>query len=138
MRTFSLLFFLMVSSFLMGQTTALTTTFTFAGIEEGYDHLCKTQVWVDGTMLGESEEVLESEGASFTVNVPYGDHTVRIINLAQYEGAWEEHTVENNYSIDCSFEELHTFDKKAAKLFLLFDIDSQTFASWKKMPKVAK
>ncbi len=120
------------------QNTPLTVSFKFNGIVEGYDHICKTQVWVDGVMLGESEEVKESAGGSFSITVPSGERLLRIVNLALYEGMWEEHTVENDYSIDCVWEEMHEFGKKKSKIFLLFDIDSETLVSWKKMPKPAK
>ncbi len=138
MRFFTLLLFILVSTFGWSQTTNLTTTFKFINIEEGYDHLCKTQVWVDGQMVGESAEVYESKGTSFTVQVPQGEHRVRIVNLAKYEGNWEEHTVENNYSIDCMWEGTQSFGSKAAKVFMLFDIDNDTQISWKKMPKPVK
>jgi hypothetical protein len=119
------------------QSGTMTVKFAFKGIEEGYDHLCKTQVWVDGQMVGESAEVKESVGATFTVKVPTGSHHVRVINLAYYEGSWEEHTVENNYSIDCFYNDTYTL-KASNKLFMLHDIDSVTLTSWKKMPKVKK
>ena len=97
--------------------------------------MCKTQVWVDGSLYGESGEAKESAGGFVTVNIPYGEHTLRIINLAQYEGEWEEHTIENLYSIDCLWEGSHTFKKKKENFYLLFDIDDITKVSWKKMPK---
>jgi hypothetical protein len=135
--SFFILFFL-AAAFATGQTSSLLTTFRFEGIAEGYDHICKTQVWINGELAGESAEVKESKGGSFTVNVPYGEHRVRIVNLAQFEGQWEEHTVEKNYSIDCSWEGAHKFDKKESKVFLLFDLDGGTTMSWSKMPKKAK
>lgn len=93
---------------------------------------------MDENLLGESREVKESAGGSFSVSVPYGDQTLHIINLANYEGEWEDHTIDNNYSIDCAWDGTHTFGKKANKLFLLFDLDAGMVASWKKMPKPAK
>jgi hypothetical protein len=138
MRLIISLVFFFVSIACWAQTATLTTTFKFINIEEGYDHMCKTQVWVDGALAGESPEVLESKGSSFKVEVPYGEHQVRIINLALYEGVWEEHTIENDYSIDCSWEGSQTFGKKGASAYLLFDIDDVTQVSWKKMPKPAK
>ena len=62
------------------------------------------------------------------VEVPVGYHELRIVNWALCEGTWEEHTIENEYSIDATYEEGHTFKK----LYLAFDIDNGTFASWKK------
>jgi hypothetical protein len=95
-------------------------------------------VWVDENLLGESGEVKESVSGSIAVTVPYGEHTVRIINLALYEGKWEDHTIDNNYSIDCLWEGSYTFGKKKVKLFLLYDLGAGTVVSWKKMPKPAK
>jgi hypothetical protein len=138
MKKITLFVLLLVTFTAYSQTTPFTTTFSFIGIAEGYDHICKTQVWVDGAMLGESGEVLESAGGSVVVNVPFGEHQVRIINLAQYEGIWEEHTIENQYSIDCFWEGTYSFTKKKANIYLLFDIDDETKVSWKKMPKKSK
>ena len=135
MKHFFCLFLWLAPVFVFSQQTTFTTTFQFKGIVEGYDHMCKTQVWVDGSLLGESGEAKESAGGFVTVEVPYGDHELRIINVAQYEGAWEEHTIKNLYSIDCLWEGPHTFKKKKENFYLLFDIDDMTKVSWKKMPK---
>jgi hypothetical protein len=62
-------------------------------------------------------------------------HFLAIVNMAEYEGQWEEHTMGNDYSIDCLWEGEHAFSKKKEKMFLLFDIDNGTTVSWKKMPK---
>ena len=133
-----LLFAFFFTATVFGQMSSLTVTFKFAGIAEGYDHICKSQVWMNDELLGESNEVKESVGSSFTVDIPSGEHTVRVINLALYEGEWEEHTIENNYSIDCLWEGSHTYSKKASKLFMLHDLDTDTVVSWKKMPKPGK
>jgi hypothetical protein len=139
MKKFSfLLAFLLVSGLAFGQTVALKVTFKFINIVEGYDHDCKTEVLIDGQSVGESPTVKESKGTGFTVQVPTGKHDLRIVNWALYEGEWEQHTIENDYSIDCTYDEaMHSF-KKDSKLFLVFDIDSQAYVSWKKAPKVKK
>jgi hypothetical protein len=139
MKKFSFLFaLLLITGMAFGQTVELKVTFKFLNIVEGYDHDCKTEVLIDGNSVGESQTVKESKGASFTVQVPTGKHDIRVVNWAYYEGEWEEHTVENEYSIDCTYDEAgHSF-KKASKLFLVFDIDSQAYVSWKKAPKVKK
>lgn len=129
---------MMVGAVAFAQTVPLKVTFKFVNIVEGYDHICKTEVFIDGNSVGESAEVKESVGTSFTVQVPTGTHDIRIMNYALYEGQWEEHTVENEYSIDCFYNESgHNF-KKASKLFLIFDIDDKALVSWKKAPKVSK
>jgi hypothetical protein len=124
----------------IAQTTSLKVNFKFVNLVEGYDHICKTEVFIDGESKGVSPEVKESVGATFTVDdVPVGKHDIRVVNYALYEGNWEEHLLENNYSIDCLFEESgHDFKAKPCKLFLVFDIDDRTLAGWKKAPKVKK
>lgn len=119
------------------QSGTLTITQQYVGVVEGYDHNCQSKVWVDGELIGQSAEGLESQKMTFTVKVPTGVHTIKVINYAQYEGEWEAHTIENNYSIDAIFEDSHTL-AATNKLFLLFDIDSETHSSWKKMPKLKK
>jgi len=119
------------------QKVALTVNFSFANVVEGYDHDCKTSVFIDGAWVGESAMAKETKGGKIVVQVPTGEHTLTVMNYAYYEGKWQEHTVANEYSMDASFEESHVF-KKAAKLFLLFDIDNGTQVSWKKKPAKQK
>jgi hypothetical protein len=116
------------------QTTRLTINFQFKNIEEGYDHQTKAQVLIDGEVVGESDVTLQSKGKTFQVEVPTGEHELRVVNWALYEGQWEEHLVENEYSIDASYEAVHTF-KKPEKLFLVFDLDEGSKVSWKKPVK---
>lgn len=130
--------FLLLAFAGFSQTMKLTVDYKFKGIEPGYDHDSKTQVYIDDEFLGESEVAPESKGGTFTVNVPLGQHNLRVVNLALYEGVWEEHTVENNYSIDCLYETYRTFKTKPEKLYLVFDLDGETMASWKKPVKKKK
>ena len=65
------------------------------------------------------------------------------MNFAEYEGNWEEHTIENEYSVDCSYEEAdYDFNKGSAKLYIVFDIDDRTghaaHVSWGKKIKIDK
>jgi hypothetical protein len=134
--TFALL---LICGIAFAQSTSLQVTYKFIHIVDGYDHDSKTVVYIDGKPVGESPSVKESVGATFTVKVPYGTHDLKVMNFAYYEGEWEEHTVENEYSIDCNFEESgREFGKKAQKLYLIHDIDDKTFYSWKKPLKVNK
>lgn len=116
------------------KTVSLTVSWKFINVVEGYDHLNRCDVYIDGNLVGSSSVTLESEPNSVTVQVTPGVHTFKVVNMAQYEGEWEEHAVWNDYSITCLWEGERNFGKKN-KLFLLFDIDSGTKASWKKMPK---
>ena len=116
------------------QTTKLTVNVKFVGIEDGYDHQTRTAVFIDGNEVGVSPETQQSKTGGFTVDVPQGNHQLRVINYALYQGNWEEHTLVNDYSIDCLYESTRQF-KKPEKLYLLFDIDSGTEFSWKKPVK---
>lgn len=129
--------FLAVAVGAVAQNASLTVYFTYINVEEGYNHDCKTQVYIDGTLAGESAVVKEDKGGVVKVNVPRGKHSLRVVNLSLYEGNWEEHTVDNDYSIDAIHEEDHVF-KKPEKLYLLFDIDSGTTHSWGKPAKKPK
>lgn len=100
----------------------ITVKTSFIGIVEGYDHVNKTQLFIDGNLAGESAEQPESKPISFSVQVPRGTHTVKVLNLAFYEGNWEEHTIANNYSLDASHESIMTIKKKKT-ISLVFDID---------------
>jgi hypothetical protein len=102
----------------------LTIKTKYTGIVEGYDHTNKTQLYVDGRLVGESNQGLESVPSDFTVSLPRGKHTIRIINLALYEGNWEEHTKENNYSIDALYESEINLKKKMT-IDLTFDIEKE-------------
>ncbi|MBK6949625.1 MAG: hypothetical protein IPH16_17490 [Haliscomenobacter sp.] len=121
----------------VAQKASLSVYFAYINVEEGYNHDCKTQVYIDGALAGESEVVKEDKGGFVKVNVPKGKHALRVVNLSLYEGNWEEHTVDNDYSIDAIHEEDHAF-KKPEKLYLLFDIDSGTTHSWGKPVKKPK
>ncbi len=101
----------------------VTLNYQYLNIEEGYDHLTKTQIYIDGTMIIESPEHYESQKTTVEFEIPGGSHEISIVNLAYYEGTWEEHTVENNYSIDAVVKEVIKFKKKV-KIDIIFDLDS--------------
>jgi hypothetical protein len=119
------LFLFPLLSFSPPKSCTLTVSYKFENVVEGFDHECKTIVFVDGDQVAESSVKLESEPNSVTAVVPCGRHTVKIMNYALYEGEWEEHTIANEYSIDCSYETVMTLKKKT-KIALVFDIDSGT------------
>lgn len=132
---FLALFLLTTAAAWAQSTTPLTLSFKFVNVVEGYDHDCKTQVFVDGELLATSRVVKETQGATMVVNVPKGRHRIRVVNWALYEGTWEEHTVANNYSFDAIFEDQYNFSGKKAKLYLIFDVDNGTKHSWGKKIK---
>jgi hypothetical protein len=102
----------------------ITVKTSYTGIVDGYDHINKTMIYVDGSLAGESSELVQSKPNSFTVTVPRGEHDIRIINMANYEGKWEEHTKENEYSLDALYEGSVNLKKKLT-VNLVFDIDKE-------------
>lgn len=109
-----------------GKTVKFTLNYSFKGIVEGYDHDNKTELYIDGILVATSSVKKETEKNSITVDITKGSHDIKVINYAYYEGTWEEHTIANNYSIDCLYETKMNITKKKNKLNLLFDIDSGT------------
>ena len=123
MKHLLLLLFLVAAPVFFAQKQAkLTVTYSFENIEEGYDHQTKTQVYVDGQLKGESQPHVQSKQTTFTVDVPAGNHTVRIVNLAYYEGKWEERSIANNYNCEGFWENTFTLKKKN-KVTLIFDLN---------------
>ncbi len=104
----------------------LTVKFSFENIEEGYDHLTKTEVYIDGNLAGTSTTRNQSKDNMVVCSTTKGNHAVRIINYAYYENQWEAHTIANNYSIDCLYEGDVNLKKKNNKIELVFDLDSGT------------
>jgi len=92
-------------------------------IEEGYDHLNRLDVLVDGQVVASSAERPQSKKNKVRFELPEGAQTVQLVNYALYEGQWEIHSILNNYSIDCLWE-LPAADARArGKLDLLCDLD---------------
>lgn len=109
----------------------ITVNARYTGILDGYDHINKTLVYIDGVRVGETSEELQSKPNSCTVIAERGKHSIRIINMAKYEGTWEEHTIANEYSIDALYEgEIKL--KKEISINLVFDItEERTIADLK-------
>jgi hypothetical protein len=108
-----------------GSLGSLTFKYSVTNIEPGYDHLSKLVVFEDGNKIGESNEQLESKPNSVTVKLSKGSHNIRAVLTSKYEGKWEEHTISNEYSIDCLFED-EVVIKKKKTITLVFDIDKGT------------
>lgn len=97
----------------------------YRNIVEGYDHKSRMQVYIDGNLVMTSKEGPQSKKGMMTVKVPSGTHTVRIESWAYYNGIWEAHTYENEYSVDAFYEGELLFPGKSKKLVqLVFDIDT--------------
>lgn len=64
----------------------LKVSYSFDNIVAGYDHHCKTAVYIDGVNAGESSVKSEGKKNSVTVLATAGMHDVRIVNSALYQG----------------------------------------------------
>ncbi|MDH4472958.1 MAG: hypothetical protein QE487_10135 [Fluviicola sp.] len=102
----------------------LTVTWIYKNVEVGYDHENRMIVYVDGKQMGTSAIFAESKKGSMTVIVPPGQHDVVIENYAFYEGQWELHSIENNYSVDAFYSTNMIFAKKKRSVDLVFDIET--------------
>jgi hypothetical protein len=104
---------------------------SYTGVQDGYDHINKTMVYVDGRLAGETSEMVQSKPNSCSITVERGTHDIRIVNMANYEGNWEEHTITNEYSLDATYEgEIKV--KKELTINLVFDItEEKTFVTFK-------
>ncbi len=108
---------------LKSKTVSLTVSYSFANIEEGYDHQTKCEVYIDGVLAATSTVNAESAPNSVIVKTKKGTHQIKVINYALYEGVWEIHTIENEYSQDFIYDAEMELTKKSNQLSLLFDVD---------------
>jgi hypothetical protein len=108
-----------------GSMGSLTFKFSVTNIEPGYDHVSKLVIFEGDNKIGESSEQVESKPNSVTVKLSKGSHNIRAVLTSKYEGNWEEHTISNDYSIDCLFED-EVVIKKKKTITLVFDIDKGT------------
>lgn len=129
MRLISLL---LVTLMMMGTTTAMaqktrtvTVQYKFDNTNEGFDHLNRVVVYVDYQKHTTSKAQKQSIPGKVTFTVPEGEHHIRIVSEAFYEGVWEERTVANNYSIDCEYSNTLKI-RKNRKITLVFDLDEGT------------
>jgi len=110
----------------------LIVSWIFCNIVEGYDHDTKCVIYIDGKQVAESSVKKESQLNAVSITVSPGNHDVKVLNYALYEGKWEEHSIANEYSIDCSYNNNVKIGSKSL-LSLVFDIDSGTTSTSKKL-----
>jgi hypothetical protein len=101
----------------------LKASVQYVNIKEGYDHLNRMEVYVDGQLVATSADKLESKKNKVKFQLPPAAQNVRLLNYALYEGTWEEHTYANNYSIDCVWE-TPVSGIQGNRLDLICDVDS--------------
>ncbi len=116
-----LLFALMVPSFAAAKS--ITASVIYLNVNEGFDHENRMLVFVDGQQVAETGVKMESQLNTVKFKLPKGAQVVRLVNFARYEGNWEEHTVENDYSMDCLIE-VPVAPKAPKRIDLVCDIDA--------------
>jgi hypothetical protein len=105
----------------------LTISWSFLNIVEGYDHESKCHIWIDDKDMGESTVTAESVPNHMDFKIKAGKHKIKVANIVKYDGKWENHTVENQYSIDALYEG-DVLVKKNSVLEITFDLDNGTTA----------
>ena len=95
----------------------------FKGIEDGYDHLNRSKISVDGKEVPLSKSFHQSEWGTYQLKLSKKNHKIRLVNEAFYNGKWAEHTFENQFSINavCEFE---LNPKQVSKVRIEFDLNS--------------
>ncbi|MFZ5554187.1 MAG: hypothetical protein ACOZCO_13805 [Bacteroidota bacterium] len=102
----------------------ITFDYVTVNIIEGYDHDARLVVYVDGKKIATSGVHKESERKQFTVKVKRGNHKIRAVVETFYEGEWQEHIFDNEYSTDSVYEgELNV--KKKQTVTMKMDISTE-------------
>lgn len=109
------------------KTKMITVNFKYQFIHEGEGGTINTRlkVYVDGNVKAVSLPKLESEQNHVTIEIPTGQHKIRAVIESEYENTWEEHTIVNEYSIDCIYETDENFTKNT-RVDLIFDLEKGT------------
>ncbi len=112
---------------LKAQVVKLSFNYKVLNTVEGYAHVSKLVVYVDDTQAGESEPLIQTKPGTCTVYVAPGNHKIRAVLMARYDGIWEERTIANNYSQDFVWN-YQGYVRKPKNVKLTFDIDKGTSA----------
>lgn len=110
------------SSTVKEKTYDLSIEYSFDGIKEGYDHLTKLIVSINGEVADTSTKKYQSKVNSLLLSLPAGEHTIKAECLAFYDGFWEPHLRNNGYNVDCVYEtRIIMTENKNMKI--LFDLE---------------
>lgn len=124
MKTSIIILLILLSGTAFGQNAKVKVHIEFRGIEAGYDHLTKDEIYIDGQLVTVTPERKESEAVDMTIKVSAGTHTFRIVNWTLYEGNWEETKIDNQYNID-GFGEAECKCGKKGSVSVLYDLDDR-------------
>ncbi len=119
----SLLLLVVADTALAGEPKPTRISWSFANIVEGYDHLHQMVIEADGAEIAKSEPAVESVPGTLSVMLPEGATSLRIVSVAMYEGVWYEHTIDNDFSVDCLWD-LALNARPPKKIAVVCDIDN--------------
>lgn len=91
---------------------SLVIDWKFSNVVKGYDHQNKIVVYIDGKRVGEAKSSSQQVKGTFKCTVSTGKHAIKVVNFAFYDGKWEEHTIDNGYSIDANYYVSRPFEKE--------------------------
>ena len=100
----------------------LIIDYSFAGIENGFDHQIKLEAFADSLKIGETTPHLQSEAKTVSFEIDKGKHKVNLTVWVNYNGSWEEHIKSKDYAIDAVYETESEFNSDQS-IKLLFDLD---------------
>jgi hypothetical protein len=124
MKNLLFILFVALSSMTFAQKAGkLMVKYSFTNIQEGYDHDTKTEIYVDGELVGESKQHKESKPATIVASVPQGSHEVKIVNYTYYQGKWEIRSIENDYSTEGTIVKTVMIKKKKL-ITIVFDLNN--------------
>lgn len=104
----------------------LVIKYSFENINEGYDHLTKALFYLDGDLVVEGKEHLQSAPQEISVTVEPGEYDILLEMWTFYEGEWELHSFDNNYSIDCIVDDAYELEPGINTMKVVFDISNGT------------
>lgn len=108
------------------EAVPLIVAWQYLHVIDGYDHDNRMLVYVDGKLAATSAVFRESKKGTVTVDVPFGSHDILIENYAYYEGNWELHSRQNDYSIDAFYTANLAFTKKKRRITMMCNITTES------------
>jgi hypothetical protein len=108
-----------------GSAVPLKIAWKYTHVKDGYEYDNRVIVYIDGKKVATSAIFAQSKLGTIVVDVPLGNHEILIESYALYQGKWELHSRENEYSIDAVYTTNMSFEKKKRSVNLIFDIDTE-------------
>lgn len=125
---FTIIFWILVNSNTYSQTSRhvfISVKFKTVNVEKDYDHLSRLKVYMNGINLITSSVKPESKLNKIRLSVNPGKYHIRLVKESFYQQKWQEHTIANNFAIDCSAEQTIELNKNLS-LKIIFDLDKGT------------